>query len=76
MTTCATCRYLEAMDQTCRRYPPTVSVVLVPQQASMQAALRGQGQVQMVPTPVGAFTPIPEPDDCWCGEWQAAIQTT
>lgn len=70
--TCYTCRFHDSLAQACRRYPPTVAVVVVPQPVSMGAVLQGNQHMTMVPMPVGALVPIPEAHEGWCGEWAAS----
>lgn len=72
---CLTCKHYDADDQVCRRYPPTVNVVLIPRPVSMRGALQGQQQMAMEPTPVGSFPPIGEPELHWCGEWTPEVQS-
>ena len=73
MNPCSTCRHYHVASMTCRAHPPAVSVILVPQQVSMQQALKGGQQTVMAPTPVSAFPQIPVPDELGCGEWTPTI---
>ncbi len=65
------CFWMEA----CHRYPPTVSVVMIPQRAPMGLALQsGQQQMMLQPTPVAAFPPIANPEDIWCAEHRPRVK--
>ena len=45
----------------CRAHPPTSSVVVL---------VRGQVQMEQVPTPISSLPSVPRSG--WCREWQAA----
>jgi hypothetical protein len=62
MTTCTTCKF-RGSDGSCRRYPPTSTVLLMP----------GKFQGSFVPQPFTSAPLIQE--DFWCGEWQANVPT-
>jgi hypothetical protein len=61
---CATCRFRADRDGTCRRYPPSVTVLMVPV-GKLQQSFAAQ-----------TFVAFPScADDVWCGEWQADVPT-
>lgn len=64
LNTCDNCTHREGEE--CRRYPPTVSVVMIPQKSVMAAGM------QLQPSPVSAF-PVVQPH-LWCGEWAGGFQ--
>ena len=71
--TCKTCRFFDDKQPDspapmCRRYPPQVSIVMVPQQNAIQR------QVSMAPQAVATFPNVNA--ECWCGEWTGKITAT
>lgn len=68
--TCESCTHGRAAEgnpsQTdCHRYPPTVCVVLFPQQHPIS------GQTGLVPMPISAFPQLSKDDVC--GEWKKRL---
>ena len=63
--TCAHCKYRH--EDECHRYPPHVSVVMVP----VNNALSVRPSLQ--PSPVAAFPNIGE--DSWCGEFSVKMSS-
>lgn len=59
--TCATC--IHHFQSECRRFPPQVSVIMVPQRNVLAA------QTQIQPTPVACFPQVTP--DLSCGEWSS-----
>ena len=59
IASCHSCKHRK--EDECRRYPPHVSVVMMP----TQTALSG---MQLQPSPVAAFPNIA--DDSYCGEYE------
>jgi len=58
IASCSSCKHRK--EDECRRFPPQVSVVMIPN----QTALSG---MQLQPSPVAAFPNIA--DDSYCGEY-------
>ena len=70
--TCGSCKYyiLHRGSSECRRFPPQVTVLLIPVQRGM--ALPGANGPSLQPSPVAAFPPV-GPDEHWCGEWASRL---
>ena len=63
---CAQCKH--CFEGYCRRYPPTVSIVMQMRPGTVATG----GQPIPTPSPVSAFPPVGDADDMWCGEWEGA----
>ena len=62
---CKDCRYHESKSSTCRKLPPTMHILLVPQ----QSALNG---FQPAPQNVTGWPQVPE--DAWCGSFEGVVR--
>ena len=68
--TCATCTYFVADRTICKRYPPTVTAVVMEEEYCYGPNYRHDTREIIVKS-----TDFPEVEaDNWCGEWAAAAE--